>query len=99
MAVCGRPQRGFNESVRTALDFLGNPRKLWDSERIEHKRTVLKLAFGDRLAYVRNEGFRTANLALPFSGNTRAIPTILGPVVLIRRPLSSVYNHVNTTSP
>jgi hypothetical protein len=27
---------------------------------------VLKLAFADRLTYVRNEGFRTPNLALPF---------------------------------
>jgi hypothetical protein len=27
---------------------------------------VLKLAFGDRLSYVRNEGFRTPDLALPF---------------------------------
>jgi hypothetical protein len=27
---------------------------------------VLKLAFGDRLTYVRNEGFRTPDLALPF---------------------------------
>ena len=27
---------------------------------------MLKLAFGDRLTYVRNKGFRTPNLALPF---------------------------------
>ncbi len=27
---------------------------------------VLKLAFGQPLAYVRNEGFRTANFAWPF---------------------------------
>ncbi len=27
---------------------------------------MLKLAFADRLAYVRNEGFRTPDLALPF---------------------------------
>jgi site-specific DNA recombinase len=33
---------------------------------LEHKKAVLKLAFADRLAYVRNEGFRTPNLALPF---------------------------------
>src|SRR6185312_14718371 len=30
------------------------------------KRTVLKLAFTERLAYTRNEGFRTAIPALPF---------------------------------
>lgn len=60
IASCGRPVRSFDETVRTALDFLGNPWKLWISERLEDKRTVLKLA------YARNEGFRTTNVALPF---------------------------------
>jgi len=47
------------------LNFLANPWNLWASERLEHKKAVLKLAFVDRLAYVRNEGFRTPDLALP----------------------------------
>ncbi len=63
---CGRPLRSFDESLRTSLDFLSNPWKLWTSERLEDKRAVLKLTFGDRLAYVRNEGFRTPKLSLPF---------------------------------
>jgi hypothetical protein len=58
--------KSFDQTLRTALDFLGNPQKLWDSERLEDERVVLKLAFVDQLAYVRNEGFRTAVLALPF---------------------------------
>lgn len=62
----GQPMRGFDETLRTALEFLASPWNLWDSERLEDKRMVLKLAFADRLTYVRNEGFRTANLALPF---------------------------------
>ncbi len=66
IANCGRPLRSFDETLRTALNFLGNPLKLWASERLADKRTVLKLAFADRLAYTRNKGFRTANLALPF---------------------------------
>ncbi len=66
IAQCGRPARSFDETLRTAFDFLGNPWKLWDSERLEDKRTVLKLAFIDRLTYVRNEGFRTPDLSLPF---------------------------------
>jgi site-specific DNA recombinase len=66
IASCGRPVRSFDETVRTALDFLGNPWKLWTSERLEDKRTVLKLAFVERLVYARNEGFRTTNVALPF---------------------------------
>jgi hypothetical protein len=43
IANCGRPLKSLDEALRTALDFLGNPQKLWDSERLEDKRTVLKL--------------------------------------------------------
>ena len=62
----GQPIRGFDETLRTSLEFLASPWNLWDSERLEDKRMVLKLAFADRLTYVRNEGFRTANPTLPF---------------------------------
>ncbi len=87
-ARCGRPAKAFDESFRTALDFLSNPQRLWASERLEDKRAVLKLAFLDRLPYCRNEGFRTANLALPFNilgdfclgGNKVAHPTGFEPV-------------------
>ncbi len=60
------PARSFGETLRTALAFLANPWRLWASERLEDKRTVLKLTFSDRLAYARNGGFRTAALSLPF---------------------------------
>ncbi len=63
---CGRPVRGFDEMYRTAMDFLASPYKLWASDRLEDKRAVLKLTFADRLAYVRNEGYRTAKTTLPF---------------------------------
>lgn len=66
IAKTGRPVRSFDETVRTAFDFLASPWKLWTSERLEDKRTVLKLAFTDRLVYVRNEGFRTPSFSLPF---------------------------------
>lgn len=55
----GRPLRHFDDALRTAFDFLENPWKLWASERFEDKRTVSKLAFADRLAYRRKNGFRT----------------------------------------
>ncbi len=61
-----QPLKSFEQSLRTALTFLAEPWKLWNSDRIEHKRAVLKLAFAGNLQYVRNEGFRTADLALPF---------------------------------
>ncbi|MFQ5443023.1 MAG: hypothetical protein ACE5EK_00260 [Nitrospinales bacterium] len=63
---CGRPLQGFDDTFRTAMMFLGNPRILWASERIEDKRTVLKLAFSEKLPHCRKEGFRTARTALPF---------------------------------
>jgi site-specific DNA recombinase len=66
IASCGSPLRSFDETLRTSLDFLANPCNFWASDRLEHKKAVLKLAFADRLSYVRNEGFRTPDLALPF---------------------------------
>lgn len=63
---CGRPVRPYDEMYRTSLQFLGNPHKIWASGRFEDKRAVLKLTFTDRLTYVRNEGYRTPDLSLPF---------------------------------
>ena len=66
MTETTRPARDFDKTVRTALGFLANPWNLWRSERLEDKRAVLKLAFARRLQYRRGEGFRTADLSLPF---------------------------------
>jgi site-specific DNA recombinase len=63
---CGKPLKDYDETFRTALDFLGNPQKLWDSGHIDDKRAVLKLAFADNLAYDRKTGFRTPEFAFPF---------------------------------
>ncbi len=62
----GKPQKPFEESFRTAMQFLSNPAKLWHSGNLGHKKTVLKLTFADRLPYTRNKGFRTARPSLPF---------------------------------
>ncbi len=61
-----QPARPLDEMFELALAFLANQSKLWASERLEDKRTVLKLAFSERLAYRRNTGFRTPKIALPF---------------------------------
>jgi len=61
-----RPKRTYDETLRTALDFLKEPQKLWDSEHLEDKRAVLKLTFGERLRYRPDQGFRTAKTTLPF---------------------------------
>ena len=54
------------EMYRTSLRFLKEPHKIWAFGRFEDKRAVLKLTFTDRLTYVRNEGYRTPDLSLPF---------------------------------
>ena len=64
---CGRPLKSFDETFRTAFRFFRNPHKLWASDQLVHRRTLLKLVFADPLPYVRNEGFRTAAYTPPFS--------------------------------
>ena len=66
IANSGKPIRGFNETYRTAFDFLSNPQKLWHSPRVEDRRAVLKLVFAEKLPYVRGEGYRTAKISTPF---------------------------------
>ena len=66
MAEKPKARGGFEETFRTAFDFLSNPQKLWASEHFEHKRMVLRLAFPGRIQYCRNEGVRTAGIAEPF---------------------------------
>jgi site-specific DNA recombinase len=63
---CGRPIRPYDEMYRTSLKFLEEPHKIWAYGRFEDKRAVLKLTFTDRLTYVRNQGYRTPDLSLPF---------------------------------
>ena len=60
------PPGDFERRVRTGLDFVSSPWKLWDTGRIEDRRAVLKLTFAHRLRYKRGEGFRTPDMTLPF---------------------------------
>lgn len=75
---CGTPLQTYEESFEHSMMFLSNPWNLWENGRIEHRQTVLKLAFKDQLAYCRDSGFRTPEISLPFkalgdicSGNFR----------------------------
>ncbi len=61
-----RPMRSYDAALRTALDFIASPYKLWDSGRLCDRRAVLKLAFPGGLQYHRNTGLRTAETPLPF---------------------------------
>lgn len=73
-----KPPMSFDATVRTALVFLGNPLKLWTSERMEHKRLALRLMFATNLKYDRNGGFRTADFSLPFKALSTVSERFLG---------------------
>ena len=64
---CDRPAEDFGKFFRTAFEFLANPCNLWDSNRLEDRRAVLKMVFAEKLPYHRIEGFRTAKTTLPFN--------------------------------
>ena len=66
IAKCGTPLDTYDDSFRTAMGFLANPWNLWKSDRMEDKRTVLKLAFEGNLIYCRKEGLRNPELSMPF---------------------------------
>ena len=66
LATSGKPQRILEESFEHALRFLSSPWTIWENSGLIGKRTVLRLAFLEPLAYSRNEGLRTPNLAFPF---------------------------------
>ncbi|MCF6293420.1 MAG: recombinase family protein [Robiginitomaculum sp.] len=58
--------QGFDEAYRTALRFFKNPRYLWDSGHISHRKALLRMTFADHLTYCREKGYRTAKTTLPF---------------------------------
>ncbi len=63
---CGTALPDFDKTYRTAINFLANPHGLWVSDRLEDKRTAIKLVFTEKLPYDKKEGYRTAPIALPF---------------------------------
>ena len=65
-AKSGKPQRPFGEMFELALGFLSNPCILWEKGGLQGQHTVLKLAFGQKLAYCKKEGFRTPQVSVPF---------------------------------
>ena len=65
-ARCGREAKGFDETFRTAFDFISNPWNLWKNGQLEDKRIVLKLTLAEQLEYDWNDGIRTAELSMPF---------------------------------
>ncbi|MEM9100565.1 MAG: recombinase zinc beta ribbon domain-containing protein [Pseudomonadota bacterium] len=62
----GQPTHTLEELFELALTFLANPWKIWASGGLALKRSVLRLAFCERIAYSRESGFRTPQIAFPF---------------------------------
>ncbi|MGJ8629406.1 MAG: recombinase family protein, partial [Sulfitobacter sp.] len=56
----------FDGSFRTAMNFLANPWKLWETGKAKSRQTVLKLVFDAPITYARDRGFRTTKTTLPF---------------------------------
>jgi site-specific DNA recombinase len=65
-ARCGTMAKSFDDSVRTAFEFVANPWNLWENGNLNDKRIVLKLTLATHLQYDWNEGVRTPELSLPF---------------------------------
>lgn len=61
-----KPHRTFEEMFERAMTFLSNPCNLWASDNLADQRTALKLAFASKLAYHREDGFRTPQVSVPF---------------------------------
>ncbi len=94
-AKSSKPKHKFEDVLELSMGFLANPQKLWDSEHLISKRTVLKLAFADRLVYDRNKGYRTPKISMPFKvlrdisdNNIEMVP--LGRIELPASPLPRV---------
>jgi len=78
-AKCGTALPDYDETFRTAFEFLANPCKLWENGTYEDKRIVLKLTLDANLEYDWNQGVRTPQLSLPFKalGVSRDGETVL----------------------
>jgi site-specific DNA recombinase len=66
IANCGRALPNFADHSRAALQLLRNPYELWAEGQFADRRNVLRLCFTTKLIYDKNEGYRTAQKALPF---------------------------------
>ena len=66
LTMRAKPVRPFDELFELACGFLASPWKLWEKGPLALKRTVLRLAFTERVAYCRKSGLRTPKTALPF---------------------------------
>lgn len=65
-ANASRPAANFETAFRTAFELLSNPWKLWESGLLSQRRMLLRLVFPTPVAYDREAGIRTPEIAQPF---------------------------------
>ncbi len=82
IAIAKPKPEDFKKKFRTALTFLANPWKLWETGRSDDRQTVLKLVFESPIPYARNRGFRTAKTTIPF----KALDDLEGEKVKVADP-------------
>ena len=56
----------FDAALRTALEFVSNPYKIWATGLLANRQTVLKLTQPSGLFYCHKKGLRTAEIPLIF---------------------------------
>ncbi|MEO6014579.1 MAG: hypothetical protein ABIQ30_13465 [Devosia sp.] len=61
------PKSSYEGMFEQAMRFLAKPSNLWLSGIGEHQKLAVKLAFSDKLAYSRKDGFRTPKTTIPFN--------------------------------
>lgn len=89
LANAGKPQRSFGEMFELAMCFIANPWNLWQSGDLQLPRTVLKLAFTDRILYDRDKGFLNPKKAFPFKLLEEKSMSMKEMVLLVRFELTA----------
>lgn len=62
----GQNRHSFEEMFELAMGFLPNPWKLWETGNMALRKTVLRLAFKQRISYTRENGFLNPEKSLSF---------------------------------
>ena len=62
----GQKRHPPNEIIELAMNFLGNPHRIWVSGHIHLKRLVLRLGFKERITYHSDNGFLNPKKSFPF---------------------------------
>jgi site-specific DNA recombinase len=66
LQTTAKNKRPFAKMFKLTMLFLANPQDIWKNGGLEHKRTVLKLTFADKLTYCRKTGFQTPQISSIF---------------------------------